>query len=111
MYMRNGPFALKVFGRVCIVAAMSSPPTSSSPSPLARPVRTLNGVGPEREAQLARLGLFTVEDLLLHRPRRYEDRRHFRTIAELPLDEAATTRGECGHARPKNLSRRAEIRV
>jgi len=34
-----------------------------------------------------RLEIFTVEDLLLHRPRRYEDRRHFRPIAELQLDE------------------------
>ncbi|MDB6108393.1 MAG: ATP-dependent helicase [Pedosphaera sp.] len=50
-------------------------------------------MGTERQTQLARLGLFTVEDLLLHRPRRYEDRRHFRSIAELQLDEPATTRG------------------
>ncbi len=50
-------------------------------------------MGSERAAQLARLNLFTVGDLLLHRPRRYEDRRHFRTIAEMPTDEPATTRG------------------
>ena len=62
--------------------------------PLAQPVRTLPGVGTERQAQLGRLGLFTVEDLLLHRPRRYEDRRHFKAIRELQLDEAATTRGK-----------------
>src|SRR5882757_7563572 len=61
--------------------------------PLARPLTGLRGVGQERQAQLARLGLLTVEDLLLHRPRRYEDRRHFRTIAELQLDEPGTTRG------------------
>ena len=61
--------------------------------PLARPLRELRGVGTERATQLARLELFTVEDLLLHRPRRYEDRRHFRSIAEMQLDEAATTRG------------------
>src|SRR3989442_12940001 len=62
-------------------------------SPLARRVTTLWGVGPERAAQLARLEIRTVEDLLLHRPRRYEDRRHFRPIAELQLDEPAITRG------------------
>ena len=62
-------------------------------SPLARPVATLYGVGPERAAQLGRLEIATVEDLLLHRPRRYEDRRQFRPIAELQLDEPATTRG------------------
>ena len=72
---------------------MSAPPSNVPTPPLARPVKGLRGVGSEREAQLARLGLFTVEDLLLHRPRRYEDRRHFRTIAEMQLDEPATTRG------------------
>ncbi|HXR46122.1 MAG TPA: ATP-dependent DNA helicase RecG [Candidatus Limnocylindrales bacterium] len=61
--------------------------------PLQRPVTSLWGVGAERAAQLARLDIHTVEDLLLHRPRRYEDRRHFRAIAELTRDEAATARG------------------
>jgi len=61
--------------------------------PLARPVSSLFGVGPERASQLGRVDIFTVEDLLLHRPRRYEDRRHFRPIAELQLDEPAITRG------------------
>ncbi|MEO6034189.1 MAG: ATP-dependent DNA helicase RecG [Verrucomicrobiota bacterium] len=62
-------------------------------APLETPVANLRGVGPERLAQLARLGLQTVRDLLLHRPRRYEDRRHFKAISELQLNEAATTRG------------------
>ena len=57
------------------------------------PVGSLWGVGGERAAQLARLDIRTVEDLLLHRPRRYEDRRHFRKIAELTKDEPATARG------------------
>ena len=67
-------------------------PTKLIP-PLARPVTTLSGVGPERAAQLARLEIRTVEDLLLHRPRRYEDRRRLRPIAQLELGEATTTRG------------------
>lgn len=70
-----------------------SVPDHVAESPLTLPLKELRGVGTEREAQLARLGLFTVEDLLLHRPRRYEDRRYFKTIAEMQLDEASTTRG------------------
>ena len=69
-----------------------SPPENKT-SPLAAPVSSLWGVGAERAAQLARLDIHTVEDLLLHRPRRYEDRRHFRKIAELTRDEPATARG------------------
>jgi len=69
-----------------------SPPEAKT-SPLAAPVTSLWGVGAERAAQLARLDIHTIEDLLLHRPRRYEDRRHFRAIAELTRDEPATARG------------------
>jgi len=61
--------------------------------PLARPVTTLHGVGPERAAQLARLEIRTIEDLLLHRPHRYEDRRRLQPIAQLERGEPATTRG------------------
>jgi len=68
-------------------------PLETKTSPLAAPITSLWGVGAERATQLARLDLHTVEDLLLHRPRRYEDRRHFRAIAELTRDEAATARG------------------
>jgi ATP-dependent DNA helicase RecG len=60
---------------------------------LRRPVTSLWSVGAERAAQLARLDIHTIDDLLLHRPRRYEDRRHFRKIAELTKDEPATARG------------------
>src|SRR5207342_2976424 len=36
----------------------------------------------------------TVDDLLLHRPNRHEDRRHFISIADLKLKEPATVRGK-----------------
>jgi ATP-dependent DNA helicase RecG len=61
--------------------------------PLQQPVASLWGVGSERAAQLARLGISTVEDLLLYPPRRYEDRRHFKKISELAKGEPATARG------------------
>ncbi len=67
-------------------------PTTPS-DPLALPVTTLPGVGRERAAQLERLKILTVNDLLLHRPARYEDRRHLLTISQLKLGAAAATRG------------------
>src|SRR5512135_2511783 len=67
------------------------PPTPSDP--LALPVTSLPGVGRERAAQLERLRIVTVNDLLLHRPARYEDRRHLLTISQLKLGAAAATRG------------------
>ncbi len=79
---------------VCIVPPMAAAQTPTAKSPLAQPVTTVWGVGPERAAQLNRLDIHTVEDLLLHKPRRYEDRRKFLAIANLKLKEAATVRGK-----------------
>ena len=66
---------------------------------IARPVTALIGVGAERASQLARLEIETIEDLILHRPRRYEDRRHLKAIAVLERGESAVTHGRvvaCG---------------
>jgi ATP-dependent DNA helicase RecG len=62
--------------------------------PLARPVIALPGVGPERAAQLAKLEIRTVEELLLHRPRRYEDRHHLLPIAQLERGEPVSVKGK-----------------
>src|SRR5690348_7076275 len=75
--------------------------TSSQPraSALARPVTSLSGVGPERAVLLAKLDIRSIEDLLLHRPRRYEDRQKLLKIAELQLKVPAVTHGKivaCG---------------
>ena len=69
---------------------------------LQTPVEELRGVGRERAAQLARLELRRAGDLLLHAPRRYEDRRHFQRIAELKLEEPALT---CGRIVAAGLTR------
>jgi ATP-dependent DNA helicase RecG len=70
-------------------------PTSDAKSNLlAAPVTTVWGVGEERTRLLARLEIFTVEDLLLHKPRRYEDRRKFLPIRDLKINEPATIRGK-----------------
>jgi ATP-dependent DNA helicase RecG len=71
---------------------MSSP--EAKISSLKMPVSSVWGVGEERAKLLARLEIFTVEDLLLHKPRRYEDRRKFLPIRDLKLKEAATVRGK-----------------
>lgn len=61
---------------------------------LQRPVTELKGIGPERAKVLERLEIRTVEDLLLHAPSRYEDRRRFCAISELSTERAAMTRGK-----------------
>ncbi len=75
--------------RMTAVAA----PVSKQPSPLLQPVTVLYSVGPERATLLKRLEIVTVEDLLLHRPARYEDRRQLRAITDLQPHELGVTRG------------------
>jgi ATP-dependent DNA helicase RecG len=67
---------------------------SSEEHVLARPVTTLFGVGSERAKQLDRLGIRTIEDLLLHRPNRHEDRKSFTPIAKLEMKQSALTYGK-----------------
>jgi len=50
---------------------------------LSDPVRFVKGVGPSRERLLARLEIFTAEDLLFFFPRRYEDRRTLTPLSSL----------------------------
>jgi ATP-dependent DNA helicase RecG len=67
--------------------------------PLDTPLQYLKGVGPRRAADLQRVGLATVEDLLYRFPIRYEDRGGFQTIASLRPGVAASIVGEvvgCG---------------
>ncbi len=78
--------------------------------PLDTPLQFLKGVGPRRAADLQRVGLQTVEDLLYRFPVRYEDRGNFQSIASLRPGIAASVVGEvvsCG-IRP---TRRPRFRI
>ncbi|MBQ7169807.1 MAG: ATP-dependent DNA helicase RecG [Synergistaceae bacterium] len=50
---------------------------------LSSPVTILTGVGPKKAKALSRLKVFTLEDLLYLMPRRYEDRRFPKPLADL----------------------------
>lgn len=60
---------------------------------LNRPVSELHGVGKDRGRRLAKLDIHVLRDLLLHRPRRYENRRRFLTISDLHRDETGLVLG------------------
>ncbi len=66
---------------------------------LQTPLQYLKGVGPRRAADLQRVGLETIEDLLYRFPTRYEDRGAFLTIASLKPGTSASVAGDvigCG---------------
>jgi ATP-dependent DNA helicase RecG len=50
---------------------------------LLAPVQYVKGIGPQRAEALARVGVRSTYDLLLHLPMRYEDRRAFARVADL----------------------------
>ncbi|KAB5501507.1 ATP-dependent DNA helicase RecG [Serratia sp. RJAL6] len=58
------------------------------------PLTTLSGVGASQAGKLAKLGLDTIQDLLLHLPLRYEDRTRLYPINDLLPGIYATVEGE-----------------
>ncbi|MBI4605954.1 MAG: ATP-dependent DNA helicase RecG [Planctomycetes bacterium] len=67
------------------------------------PLKLIPGVGPRRAEALARMGLETVRDLLHHFPRRYEDRRKLRRIAEAVVGETQVLYGELASVTQREL--------
>src|SRR5205807_2153755 len=74
--------------------------------PLATPVIELRGVGPAIAEKLQAKGLRTVGDLLLNLPRRYEDRRTPRMVAQAPFGERSVIAGKIVKAQEASARRR-----
>jgi ATP-dependent DNA helicase RecG len=70
------------------------------------PLRTLKGIGPQRERALANAGLRTVGDLLSRLPFRYEDRTSFQHVSEAREGEKITVAGELLNCRLRWTGRR-----
>ncbi|MPZ18606.1 MAG: ATP-dependent DNA helicase RecG [Luteitalea sp.] len=66
---------------------------------LSTSVEVLTGVGPRRVAELARVGIVTLDDFLLRFPLRYEDRSRLVPLAQLEAGRTSTVAGtiaRCG---------------
>ncbi len=72
---------------------------------LSDPVTLLKGVGAARAKLFAQLNIFTLEDLICHFPRGYEDRTRLCTIDQLEVDKPA-----CFKAMVMNTPRTNHIR-
>lgn len=53
------------------------------------PVTSLTGIGPARAAQLKKLGIYSIYDLISHYPRAYEDRSKVIPICEITAETPA----------------------
>ena len=58
------------------------------------PVTALRGVGPQAAKALAKGGIATVGELLLHLPQRYEDRTRFVPLADIKIGQCCLARGQ-----------------
>ena len=58
------------------------------------PINRLKGVGPKMKARLADLGIDSVQDMLFHLPRRYEDRTRITPIGQAFFGDCAQIQGE-----------------
>ena len=72
---------------------------------LSDPITILKGIGPTKAKQFANLNIFTLEDLICHFPRGYEDRTKLVPIEKLEVDRPA-----CFKAMVMNTPRTAHIR-
>jgi ATP-dependent DNA helicase RecG len=74
---------------------------------LQAPVQYVKGIGPQKAEALAKIGVRTAEDLLLHLPMRYEDRRQFARLSELRAGMRVAVSGQvagAGLRRARRLS-------
>lgn len=83
----------------------SAPPAGKASLDLDSEVMYLKGVGPQAGARLVKLGIKTVRDLILHLPRRWEDRTTFRPISALRPGAVETVRGTLGVLKTKSPKR------
>jgi ATP-dependent DNA helicase RecG len=77
---------------------------------LSTPLQFLKGVGPRKAADLKRVGLQSVEDLLYRLPFRYEDRAHMQPIASLRPGARAAVLGDVKSTRLA-VTRRRGFRI
>ena len=73
---------------------------------LSDPITILKGVGPTKAKQFAALNIFTLQDLICHFPRGYEDRTRLVTIDKLEPDVPA-----CFRAMVMGTPRTAHVRA
>ena len=69
----------------------------------------LKGIGPAQSQKLSRLNLYTLQDLMLHLPHRYEDRTRVTPIVYLAPDHGAVIEGDVVHTQIQFGRRRSLI--
>ena len=64
---------------------------------LSDPITFLQGIGPKKAKLFEKLGIYTLQDLICHFPRAYEDRTQVGSISQLELDTNGSFRATVIH--------------
>src|SRR5258706_1102503 len=82
--------------------AVAGAKTSATPAALEAKLTVLQGVGPRHAETLAKLGMYTLGDMLYYFPRRYDDYSQLKPIKDLFYSEQVTVIGtiQSVHTRP-----------
>jgi ATP-dependent DNA helicase RecG len=91
--------------RASSASGVAPPPALKPTLGLESEVQFIKGVGPQAGARLNKLGIATLADLLMHLPRRWEDRTTFRPIGQLRPGAVETVKGRLGQPRSKSPRR------
>lgn len=76
---------------------------------LSTPLSAVRGIGPKLLKLCAQSGITTISQLLLHIPRRYEDRSQEHTVATSPINQVVTLQGSFSQKRKYYKGRRAIV--
>lgn len=80
-------------------------PLAGLPPSLLKPVQFLKGVGPQRAALMARMGITNLWDLINHLPRVHEDRTRLTPLARLKPGAPATVSASVEHFEVAHVGR------
>jgi len=73
------------------------------------PVSRMMGIGQRVASFLKKLNIHTIEDLLFHIPREYQDRRHILSLNEIEMDKFQVIKGTLGEVMQRRVRRNLHI--